>query len=186
MNKFLIVGLGNVGIDYVMTRHNIGFEILDQISENFEHNFESRRYGEILKTKKNGKTLIFLKPNTFMNLSGKAIKYWKNKEKVHDSNLLVVLDDLNLDFGKSRFKKFGKDGGHNGLKSINDSLGSNMYCRLRFGIGNDFKKGKQTDYVLENWSKEESISLENHINHNIKIIFHFIKHGPENTMNKFN
>ena len=121
-----------------------------------------------------------------MNLSGKAIKYWKNKEKVHDNNLLVVLDDLNLDFGKSRFKKFGKDGGHNGLKSINDSLGSNMYCRLRFGIGNDFKKGKQTGYVLENWSKEESISLENHINHNIKIIFHFIKHGPENTMNKFN
>ena len=186
MNKFLIVGLGNVGIDYIMTRHNIGFEILDQISENFEHNFESRRFGEILKKKKNGKSLIFLKPNTFMNLSGKAIKYWKNKEKVHDNNLLVVLDDLNLDFGKSRFKKFGKDGGHNGLKSINDSLGSNMYCRLRFGIGNDFKKGKQTDYVLENWSKEESISFENHINHNIQIIFHFIKHGPENTMNKFN
>ena len=186
MNKFLIVGLGNIGIDYVMTRHNIGFEILDQISENNEVKFESRRFGDIIKLKKGGKSLIFLKPNTFMNLSGKAVKYWKNKERIHNDNLLVVLDDLNLDFGVSRLRKSGKDGGHNGLKSINESLGSNEYCRLRFGIGNDFKKGSQTDYVLENWSDEESRSLSNHIDHNIDIIFHFIKHGVENTMNKYN
>ena len=186
MNKFLIVGLGNIGIDYVMTRHNIGFEILDQISENNEVKFESRRFGDISKLKKGGKSLIFLKPNTFMNLSGKAVKYWKNKERIHNDNLLVVLDDLNLDFGISRLRKSGKDGGHNGLKSINESLGSNKYCRLRFGIGNDFKKGSQTDYVLENWTDEESRSLSNHINHNIDIIFHFIKHGVENTMNKYN
>ena len=186
MNKFLIVGLGNIGIDYVMTRHNIGFEILDQISENYEVKFESRRFGDIIKLKKGGKSLIFLKPNTFMNLSGKAVKYWKNKERIHNDNLLVVLDDLNLDFGVSRLRKSGKDGGHNGLKSINESLGSNKYCRLRFGIGNDFKKGSQTDYVLENWSNEESRSLSNHIDHNIDIIFHFIKHGVENTMNKYN
>ena len=186
MNKFLIVGLGNIGIDYAMTRHNIGFEILDLMSENFEENYESRRYGEILRTKTNGKSLIFLKPNTFMNLSGKAIKYWKNKENIHNDNLLVVLDDLNLDFGKSRFRKFGKDGGHNGLKSINDYLGSNNYCRLRFGIGNNFKKGAQTDFVLEKWSDEELKSLPNLMDHNINIIFHYIKHGSENTMNKFN
>ena len=186
MNKFLIVGLGNIGIDYVMTRHNIGFEILDQISENYEVKFESRRFGDIIKLKKSGKLLIFLKPNTFMNLSGKAVKYWKNKERIHNDNLLVVLDDLNLDFGVSRLRKSGKDGGHNGLKSINESLESNKYCRLRFGIGNDFKKGSQTDYVLENWSDEESRSLSNHIDHNINIIFHFIKHGVENTMNKYN
>ena len=121
-----------------------------------------------------------------MNLSGKAVKYWKNKERIHNDNLLVVLDDLNLDFGISRLRKSGKDGGHNGLKSIDESLGSNKYCRLRFGIGNDFKKGSQTDYVLENWTDEESRSLSNHINHNIDIIFHFIKHGVENTMNKYN
>lgn len=186
MNKFLIVGLGNIGIDYAMTRHNIGFEILDLMSENFEDNYESKKYGEILRTKTNGKSLIFLKPNTFMNLSGKAIKYWKNKENIHNDNLLVVLDDLNLDFGKSRFRKFGKDGGHNGLKSINDYLGSNKYCRLRFGIGNNFKKGSQTDFVLEKWSDEELKSLPNLIDHNINIIFHYIKHGSENTMNKFN
>ena len=186
MNKFLIVGLGNIGIDYVMTRHNIGFEILDQISENNEVKFESRRFGDISKLKKGGKSLIFLKPNTFMNLSGKAVKYWKNKERIHNDNLLVVLDDLNLDFGISRLRKSGKDGGHNGLKSINESLGSNKYCRLRFGIGNDFKKGSQTDYVLENWTDEESRSLSNLIDHNIDIIFHFIKHGVENTMNKYN
>jgi PTH1 family peptidyl-tRNA hydrolase len=186
MNKFLIVGLGNIGIDYVMTRHNIGFEILDQISENYEVKFESRRFGDIIKIKKSGKSLIFLKPNTFMNLSGKAVKYWKNKERIHNDNLLVILDDLNLDFGISRLRKSGKDGGHNGLKSINEWLGSNKYCRLRFGIGNDFKKGSQTNYVLENWSDEESRSLSNHIDHNIDIIFHFINHGVENTMNKYN
>ena len=186
VNKFLIVGLGNIGIDYVMTRHNIGFEILDQISENNKIKFESKRFGDIIKFKKSGKSLIFLKPNTFMNSSGKAVKYWKNKERIHNDNLLVVLDDLNLDFGISRIRKSGNDGGHNGLKSINESLGSNKYCRLRFGIGNDFKKGSQTDYVLENWSDEESRSLSNHIDHNINIIFHFIKHGVENTMNKYN
>ena len=186
MKKFLIVGLGNIGIDYAMTRHNIGFEILDQISKNHEVKFETRRFGNIFKLKKSGKSLIFLKPNTFMNLSGKSIKYWKKKENIHYNNLLVVLDDLNLDFGKSRFRKFGKDGGHNGLKSINDYLGSNKYCRLRFGIGNNFKKGSQTDFVLEKWSDEELKSLPNLIDHNINIIFHYIKHGSENTMNKFN
>jgi len=186
MKKFLIVGLGNIGIDYAMTRHNIGFEILDQISKNHELKFETRRFGNIFKLKKSGKSLIFLKPNTFMNLSGKSIKYWKKKENIHYNNLLVVLDDLNLDFGKSRFRKFGKDGGHNGLKSINDYLGSNKYCRLRFGIGNNFKKGAQTDFVLEKWSDKELKSLPNLIDHNINIIFHYIKHGSENTMNKFN
>ena len=186
MNKFLIVGLGNIGIDYVLTRHNIGFEILDQISENYKIKFESKRFGDITKINKSGKSLTFLKPNTFMNSSGKAVKYWKNKERIHNDNLLIVLDDLNLDFGVSRLRKSGKDGGHNGLKSINESLGSNKYCRLRFGIGNDFKKGSQTDYVLENWSDEESRSLSKQIDHNIDIIFHFIKHGVENTMNKYN
>ena len=186
LKKFLIVGLGNIGSEFLGTRHNIGFDIIDKLVCNFNGNFKDEKYGKLFKTKFSGKNLIFLKPNTFMNLSGKAVLYWVKKEKISISNILVIVDDLNLDFGITRLRKSGTDGGHNGLKDINTKLNTNKYARLRFGIGNNFKDGRQIDFVLQKWNNSENKNLRKLIEHNTLIILHYVKHGIDNTMNKFN
>ena len=184
--KFLIVGLGNIGEEYKNTRHNIGFDIVDQLGKILKGTFNSAKYGDILKSKYAGKQIILLKPNTFMNLSGKAVLYWLKKEKVHTNNLIVIVDDLNINFGVSRLKPSGSDGGHNGLKNITNSLNTSNYTRLRFGIGNNFKKKDQVDFVLSKWNIEEANNLEHLINKNVEIIFSSIKQGLDFTMNKYN
>tara|TARA_B100001113_G_C21013059_1_gene580181 strand:- start:300 stop:908 length:609 start_codon:yes stop_codon:yes gene_type:complete len=184
--KFLIVGLGNIGEKYKNTRHNIGFDIVDQLAIKLNSTLSSAKYGEVLKTKYAGKQIILLKPNTFMNLSGKAVLYWLKKEKIDESNLIIIVDDLNLDFGISRLRKSGTDGGHNGLKDIANSLNSTKFTRLRFGIGNNYKKEKQVDFVLSKWNSEESDTLKNHLDKNVEIILSSLKKGLEFTMNKYN
>ena len=184
--KFLVVGLGNIGDKYENTRHNIGFDIVDQVAIKLNSTFSSAKYGEVLKTKYAGKQIVLLKPNTFMNLSGKAVLYWLKKEKIDVSNLIIIVDDLNLDFGISRLRKSGTDGGHNGLKDIASSLNSTKFTRLRFGIGNYYKKEKQVDFVLSKWNAEESPKLKAHIDKNVEIILSSLKKGLEFTMNKFN
>jgi len=184
--KFLIVGLGNIGEEYKNTRHNIGFDIVDQLGIILKGVFNSAKYGDILKSKYAGKQLVLLKPNTFMNLSGKAVVYWLKKEKIHINNLIVVVDDLNINFGKSRLKSSGSDGGHNGLKDIANSLNTSNFTRLRFGIGNNFKKKDQVDFVLSKWNNEESNNLGRLIDKNVEIIFSSIKQGLDFTMNKYN
>ena len=184
--KFLVVGLGNIGEKYEKTRHNIGFDIVDQLAVKFNSTFSSAKYGEVLKTKFAGKKIVVLKPNTFMNLSGKAVLYWLKKEKIDVSNLIIIVDDLNLDFGIYRLRKSGSDGGHNGLKDIANSLNSTTFTRLRFGIGNNYKKEKQVDFVLSKWNSEESLKLKNHLDKNVEIILSSLKKGLEFTMNKYN
>ncbi len=184
--KFLIVGLGNIGQEYKNTRHNIGFDIVDHIATIFKGTFNSAKYGDILKSKYAGKQIILLKPNTFMNLSGKAVLYWLRKEKIHINNLIIIVDDLNINFGVSRLKPSGSDGGHNGLKDIANSLNTSNFTRLRFGIGNNFKKKDQVDFVLSKWNNEEAKNLEYLINKNVEIIFSSIKQGLDFTMNKYN
>ena len=184
--KYLIVGLGNIGEKYKNTRHNIGFDIVDQLGIILKGTFNSAKYGDVLKSKYAGKQIILLKPNTFMNLSGKAVIYWLKKEKIHISNLIVVVDDLNINFGMSRLKTSGSDGGHNGLKDIANSLNTSNFTRLRFGIGNNFKKKDQVDFVLSKWNNEESNNLGHLIDKNVEIIFSSIKQGLDFTMNKYN
>ena len=184
--KFLIVGLGNIGEKYKNTRHNIGFDIVDQLAIKLNSTFRSAKYGDVLKPKFAGKQIVLLKPNTFMNLSGKAVLYWLKKEKIDVSNLIIIVDDLNLDFGISRLRKSGTDGGHNGLKDIANSLNSTKFTRLRFGIGNNYKKEKQVDFVLSKWNSEESVKLKNHLDKNVEIILSSLKKGLEFTMNKYN
>ena len=184
--KFLIVGLGNIGEEYKNTRHNIGFDIVDQLGKILKGTFNSAKYGDILRSKYAGKQIILLKPNTFMNLSGKAVLYWLKKEKINTNNLIVIVDDLNINFGVSRLKPSGSDGGHNGLKHITSSLNTSNFPRLRFGIGNNFIKKDQVDFVLSKWNNEEANNLENLINKNAEIIFSSIKQGLDFTMNKYN
>ena len=186
MSKFLVVGLGNTESSYSGTRHNVGFDIINYLCESKNVVLSENRYGFTGKFKYAGKSIHILKPNTYMNLSGNPIKYWLNKLKIESSNLIVIVDDLNLDFGKSRIRPSGKDGGHNGLKSIIEKINTDNFIRLRFGIGNDFKPGKQTDYVLGKWSTVEENQLENLVTRNTEMILHIIKHGAENTMNKYN
>lgn len=186
MKKFLIVGIGNIGKEYDNTRHNVGFQILDYISKENQEGFETVKYGQISKFRIKGKSVILLKPSTYVNLSGKAVGYWLKKEKIGINNLLVISDDLNLDFGKIRIKTKGTDGGHNGLKDISSVLGTNDYSRFRFGIGGNFPKGRQSDYVLSKWNndeKSEFISLETHF---IELFKSYLFEGIDITMNKFN
>ena len=159
MKKFLIVGLGNIGADYVNTRHNIGFKVVDFFIRKEGLSFQTAKLGDIAEYKIKGRTLLFLKPNTFMNLSGKAVNYWMEKENITKENILVITDDLNLSFGTIRIKAKGSDGGHNGLKNIQLILNSAEYPRFRFGISDEFKKGKQVDYVLGEWNEEENAKL---------------------------
>tara|TARA_Y100000991_G_C21901478_1_gene318270 strand:+ start:129 stop:749 length:621 start_codon:yes stop_codon:yes gene_type:complete len=184
--KYLIVGLGNIGPDYVNTRHNIGFKILNHFADTHNIEFENCKFGALANYKLKGRTFLLLKPDTFMNLSGKSIKYWLNKEKIPISNLLVVTDDLNLSFGTLRLKTKGSDGGHNGLKDIQEKLNTTQYSRLRFGISNKFSKGRQVDYVLGVWSDEESSKLDEQLNRVSKSLISFVMSGVNETMNQFN
>ena len=184
--KFLIVGLGNIGAKYESTRHNIGFKALDFVAEQSSAFFSEEKYGEISSFKYNGKNIFLLKPNTFMNLSGSAVRYWLTKLKIDIKNLLVITDDLNLEVGNIRMKKNGSDGGHNGLKNIQQSLSTNQYPRLRIGVGNSFPKGKQIDYVLGEWTEEEYFVLDQKMKIINEMVLSFCFAGIENTMNEFN
>ena len=184
--KYLIVGLGNIGSEYQETRHNIGFKVLDALAKASNLVFEDKRLASVTEYKYKGRTLILIKPTTYMNLSGKAVNYWLQKENIPIENLFIVVDDLALPFGTIRIKSKGSDAGHNGLRNINEILGHNNYSRLRFGIGNDFKKGQQVDFVLSNWDSEEKTKLTERIDKSIEAIKSFSTIGIERTMNFFN
>ncbi|NCO64513.1 MAG: aminoacyl-tRNA hydrolase [Flavobacteriales bacterium] len=186
MKKYLIVGLGNIGEKYVNTRHNIGFKVLDTLAEQENLNFETQKLGEVTSFKLKGKTLILLKPSTYMNLSGKAVLYWLTKEKIPLENLLVITDDLNLSFGSIRLKTKGSDGGHNGLKDIQEKLNTTSYNRFRFGISDAFNKGTQVDYVLGEWDLEETEKLKERLEMSVKLIKSFALEGVNIAMNTFN
>lgn len=186
MKKFLIVGLGNIGSEYVNTRHNIGFKVLDYFANQESISFQTQKLGDLAEFKIKGRNAILLKPNTFMNLSGKAVKYWMEKEKIEKDNLLIITDDLNLSFGSIRIKTKGSDGGHNGLKNIQLLLNSSEYPRFRFGISDAFKKGKQVDYVLGEWSTEEKEALKERLSISSEIIKSFVLAGLNTTMNAYN
>ena len=183
--KYLIVGLGNPGAEYENTRHNIGFKILDGFL-NKDDSFESCKHGSRLDFSFKSRKIILLKPNTFMNLSGKAVKYWMMKEKVNLDNLLIVTDDIALPFGAVRLRPKGSDGGHNGLKDINQVLSYNNYPRLRIGVGSDFERGRQVDYVLGNWSEDQRKDLNSLIYDSTQVIKSFCSIGIEFTMNNLN
>ena len=186
MKKFLIVGLGNPGSKYAETRHNIGFKILDFLAAEKEAAFETVKLADIARIKEKGRTFVLLKPNTFMNLSGKALKYWLTKEKIPPGNLLVVTDDVNIPFGSIRIKAKGSSGGHNGLQNIIDILGNQQFARLRFGVGANFSKGKQIDYVLGEWNEDERQKLPERIKKSAQAVISFGLAGLNNTMNAFN
>jgi len=186
MSKFLIVGLGNPGVEYVNTRHNIGFKVLDFLAQKEGLDFQTVRLGAMTTYKFKGKQFLLLKPNTYMNLSGKAVQYWMQAEKIPLENVLVITDDLNLSFGTIRIKAKGSDGGHNGLKNINQVLNTQEYARFRFGISDAFKKGQQVDYVLGEWSEEEKAKLPERLEKASDVIRSFGLIGLAKTMNEFN
>ncbi|MDR1090608.1 MAG: aminoacyl-tRNA hydrolase [Prevotella sp.] len=184
--KYLIVGLGNIGREYEYTRHNIGFRILDALAKASNIVFADRRYGFVAELKVKGRTLVLLKPSTYMNLSGNAVRYWLNREKIPVENLLVVVDDLALPFGAIRLKGKGSNAGHNGLGNIQAVLGTQEYARLRFGIGSDFSRGRQVDYVLDDFTDEEEKELPAKLETCSEIIKSFCLAGIQNTMNQYN
>ena len=186
MKKILVVGLGNPGIKYTETRHNIGFKILDFLAEKKGLTFEAKRYGDVTKFNFKGKNFTLLKPTTFMNLSGNAVRYWLEKENINLSNLLVITDDLNLNFGTIRLKGKGSDGGHNGLKDIQAKIGTTTYPRFRFGISNEFPQGNQVDYVLGEWDENERSKLNERLEKSAELIQQFGLAGINETMNQFN
>ena len=184
--KYLIAGLGNPGKEYENTRHNIGFKVLDALAGASNIIFSDERHGWISEYKFKGRTFVLLKPSTFMNLSGRAVNYWLQKENIPLENLLVVVDDLALPLGSLRVRAKGSDAGHNGLKNITEVLGSQDYARLRFGIGDNFSKGRQVDYVLGEWNKEEKLELPALIDSSVEIIKSFATNGVQQTMTFFN
>ena len=184
--KYLIVGLGNVGNEYDDTRHNIGFEVVDALAKEKGQSFKLVSQAFKTEVKHKGRTFILIKPTTYMNLSGKAVRYWMQKEKISPENLLVVVDDLNIHFGKVRLKGKGSDGGHNGLKNITELLGNSNYPRLRLGIGDAFSKGKQVNFVLGKWDKAEREQLPEIIQSASQAILSFGTIGLPRTMNEFN
>ncbi|MDO6470730.1 aminoacyl-tRNA hydrolase [Maribacter sp. 1_MG-2023] len=186
MKKFLIVGLGNIGDEYAETRHNIGFKVLDEVARENDFTFETVKLGDIGSYKVKGRTIICLKPSTYMNRSGKAMKYWMDKEKIPQSNILVITDDINLPFGTIRIKTKGSNGGHNGLKDIELFLQTILYNRYRFGVGADFGKGRQVEYVLGQWSEEEKALMPERLKKSTEIINSFVLAGIARTMNQFN
>lgn len=186
MKKYLIVGLGNIGPKFAETRHNIGFKILDKLAQNENVTFETGKLGDVTTIKIKGRTVILLKPNTFMNLSGKAIKYWLEKEKIVTENLLVITDDIHIDFGAFRIKAKGSAGGHNGLKDTEAKLQTSAYPRFRFGVGGEFGKGKQVDYVLGEWTEGEQIDLSIRLEQAIDAVKSFVFSGLPQTMNTYN
>lgn len=184
--KYLIAGLGNIGPEYKNTRHNIGFLILDELAKRKDAKFEVDKLAFRTEIKHKGRTFILIKPTTYMNLSGKAVRYFLQQEKIKTENLLVVTDDLALPFGKIRMKAKGSAGGHNGMKNIELLLESSQYARLRFGVGDEFAKGRQVEYVLNDFSNEETKHLEEYIDKSVEGILSFGSIGLERTMNYFN
>lgn len=184
--KYLILGIGNKGDEYTETRHNIGFKIVEKIAEKLEVKFNSANYGWIAEGKHKGRKVFLLKPDTYVNLSGNALKFWMQKENIPLENILVVTDDLALPFGTLRLKGKGSDAGHNGLKNIQDKLNTQAYARLRFGISSDFEKGRQVDYVIGKWADEETLKLPERINIFADACLSFVFNGLTNTMNAFN
>ena len=186
MKKFLVVGLGNIGDEYANTRHNIGFKILDETAKAEGLTFETQKLGDVTTLKVKGRSILLLKPSTYMNRSGKAIKYWMEKEKIPLENLLVITDDINLPFGTIRVKTKGSDGGHNGLKDTQTSLETTNYNRFRFGVGADFGQGKQVDYVLGEWNEDEQKALPERFTKATESIKSFVLSGINRTMNQYN
>ncbi|MDC6366126.1 MULTISPECIES: aminoacyl-tRNA hydrolase [Flavobacteriaceae] len=186
MKKFLIVGLGNIGSEYDETRHNIGFKVLNFLAEQESFTFESAKLGSVATFKHKGKSVLCLKPSTYMNLSGKAVKYWMEKEKIPLDNVLIITDDINLPFGTIRLKTKGSDGGHNGLKDIQNVLQSSKYNRFRFGVGSEFSKGRQVEHVLGKWNTEEKAAMPERLQKAAELIRSFVFSGAKNTMNQFN
>lgn len=184
--KYLIVGLGNIGPEYQDTRHNIGFKMLDAFAEASNIAFEDKRYGFVARCRVKNAEIILLKPSTYMNLSGNAVRYWLQQEKIAVENMLVLVDDLNLPFGSIRMRKQGSNGGHNGLGHIQQVLGTQNYARLRFGIGNEFTKGRQVNFVLGQWTEEEEKNLPDRLKVVCQIIPSFCLQGMDRTMNQFN
>lgn len=186
MKKYLIAGLGNPGEEYQNTRHNIGFLALDKIAQKNETSFSTQKLGDIASFSIKGRNITLLKPSTFMNLSGKSIRYWMEKENIPQENILVICDDLNLPFPVIRLKKKGSAGGHNGLKNIEQELKTDLYPRLRFGISNSFEKGKQIDYVLGQWSGDEQEKIPQKLETVAEVVISFVLEGVDVAMNKFN
>jgi PTH1 family peptidyl-tRNA hydrolase len=184
--KYLIAGLGNIGAEYADTRHNIGFVAADALAQYAGASFKTERYGDVTRLKYKSRILVLLKPSTYMNLSGKAIKYWLDKEKIPLENLLVIVDDLALPLGVLRIRAKGGDGGHNGLISIIEELGTSNFARIRVGIGNEFARGYQVDYVLGKWSKSEEEVMIPKMKNIIEIVQSFVSIGTARTMNIFN
>lgn len=186
MRKYLIVGLGNMGAKYDFTRHNIGFEVVDEMAKMAETPFQSSNFGEVSQFKYKGRPVTLLKPDTYMNLSGNAVDFWMKKENIPVDNILIITDDLNLSFGTIRMRGKGSDGGHNGLKHIQAKLNTTRYPRLRFGIGDAFEQGRQIDYVLGQWTETQRTSLQERIKWSADASFKFIFAGLNNAMNEFN
>jgi PTH1 family peptidyl-tRNA hydrolase len=184
--KYLIAGLGNIGNEYAQTRHNIGFNVLDALAKASNICFEDNRYANMAELKFKGRTLVLIKPTTYMNLSGRAVNYWMQKERITAENVLIIVDDLAIPFGSLRLRPKGSDGGHNGLKNISEVLGHSNYARLRFGIGDNFHKGQQVDYVLSKWTREEETELIPRIEMAGEIIKTFVTIGLERTMSAYN
>lgn len=186
MQKYLIIGLGNIGVKYENTRHNIGFKVVERIAEKAGAKFVPSNFGEVCQFKFKGRPVTLLKPNTYMNLSGDAVKFWMKKENIAVENIFVITDDLNLPFGSIRMRSKGSDGGHNGLKDIQNKLQTQAYPRLRFGVGNEFLKGQQVDYVLGDWTAEENEMMNERLNHSADAALSFVFAGLNNTMNQYN
>ncbi len=184
--KYLIVGLGNIGSEYANTRHNIGFMILDAFAEASNISFSTERYGDVAHMRLKNKQLVLLKPSTYMNLSGNAVRYWQQKENIALENILIIVDDVALPFGAIRLKTKGSDAGHNGLKNIEQMLGTASYARLRFGIGNDYPRGCQVDYVLGNFSPEQKEEIGKRAEVAAEAIREFVLAGASSAMCKFN
>jgi PTH1 family peptidyl-tRNA hydrolase len=186
MGKFLIAGLGNIGAEYAGTRHNIGFDIADALAARLGGGFRSGRLAEIVELKWKGHILVCIKPNTYMNLSGQAVKYWMDKERIVTEHVLVILDDLALPLSKLRLRPGGSAGGHNGLKSIEATLGTELYPRLRFGTGNEYAKGRQVGFVLGEWDETELPLVRLKIEKSVELVESFVAIGIERTMTQYN
>lgn len=184
--KYLIIGLGNIGPEYALTRHNVGFMVLDRLLASFEKSFVLGRHAYSAEIKYKGKIITLIKPTTYMNLSGKAVNHWMKDLKIEQRNIIVITDDLALPFGKIRLKPKGSSGGHNGLKNIEEVLGNSEYARLRFGVGDNFAKGKQVEYVLKEFSDDEKIQLPDILDKIGDACLSFCTNGIQNTMNNFN
>ncbi|MDX1445435.1 aminoacyl-tRNA hydrolase [Lishizhenia sp.] len=184
--KYLIVGLGNPGAKYENTRHNIGFKVVEKFAEERGAEFETLKHAQVAHAKWKGRQVVLIKPTTFMNLSGKAVNYWMQQEKIPLSNVLVIMDDISLPFGTLRLKGKGSDAGHNGLKDIQKMVGTPKYARLKFGVGNDFHPGQQADYVLGEWKKKEALDLPERIEMSTNFIKDFTTIGLQMTMTNWN